>query len=162
MKKSSRGFYEGRFNPINKEKYLGDVNNIIFRSSWELSFARFLDRNPNILKWSSESIVIPYLKKTDNKIHRYFPDFFLMYKNKNGEVISEVIEIKPRKEMIPAMVILESDFKRMPSDKSKNPKTRLYNKMTALVNASKWKYALEYCEKRGIKFRVICETELFK
>lgn len=161
MKKSSTGHWTGTFTPSNPEKYKGDASSIIFRSSWELSFAKFLDQNPNILEWSSEEIVIPYIKFTDKKVHRYFPDFSVKIKDKNGDIREEIIEIKPRKEWVPAMVIVESNFKQMPSDKSKNPKTKLHNQITALINASKWAAAIKWCEERNMKFRVIDASELF-
>lgn len=162
MKKNSQGFYQGRFVPANPDKYKGDPNKIIFRSSWELGFARFLDRNINVIEWSSEEIVIPYVKPTDNRVHRYFPDFWVKFKDNSGNIKEEVIEVKPRKEWIPAMTIVESNFKIMPPEKSKNPKTRLRNQITMLINARKWEAAIKWCEERGMKFRVADAESSFK
>jgi len=52
-------YHQGRFNPRNPEKYKGDFRNIIYRSSWEVEFMRYCDRNPNILEWGSEEFFIP-------------------------------------------------------------------------------------------------------
>jgi hypothetical protein len=55
------GIYKsGLYEPINPEKYIGDVHNIIFRSSWEFRFCKYCDTNENILKWSSEPLQISY------------------------------------------------------------------------------------------------------
>ena len=61
---------------------------------------QFADLNPNIIQWGSEEIVIPYLKPTDKKIHKYIPDFWIKVKNKHGDVKKFLIEIKPLKETI--------------------------------------------------------------
>lgn len=72
----------GFFRPRYPEKYSGDVNNIQFRSSWEAAFMQFADLNPNVTKWGSEEIAIPYIKPTDSKIHRYIPDFWMEVVNR--------------------------------------------------------------------------------
>lgn len=36
--------------PKNPEKYVGDVNNIISRSSWETKFMNWCDQNPAVIK----------------------------------------------------------------------------------------------------------------
>jgi len=62
-----------------------------YRSSWEKVFMEWCDRSPDVLKWSTESIAIPYLSPKDNKVHRYFPDFFIYFKD--GRKV--IVEIKP-------------------------------------------------------------------
>ena len=64
--------YKGKFVPKNSHKYKGNVNNIIWRSTWERSLMKFLDINPDVIQWSSEETVIPYISPVDNKMHRYF------------------------------------------------------------------------------------------
>lgn len=141
-------FKQGYYIPKNPQKYKGDLNNIIYRSSWELRFNEFLDNNENILEWMSEEIWIPYLKPTDNKIHKYYPDYFVKFVDSSNRQHIEIIEVKPA-----------SQIKR--PRKSKNPKTALYEDLTYAVNLSKWKSATEWCNKRGIKFRLLTEHELF-
>src|SRR3972149_1213471 len=86
---------KGLYKPINVEKYLGDPRKIRFLSSWELRFMDFCDKNPNILRWGSEEFRIPYLNPIKKKVCNYFPDFIVTYKNSTGQVLTEVIEIKP-------------------------------------------------------------------
>lgn len=157
--KSSSDYNKGKFRPKHPEKYRGNVNNIIFRSSWELSFARFLDNNIRVLEWSSESIVIPYVKFTDNRVHKYYPDFYVKYKDKNNNIKQEIIEIKPAHEKTSAMFILESNFKLMLPSRSKRKKTKEQQLEAALINASKWAYAIEWCKKRNVAFKIITEND---
>ncbi len=140
-KKWRQGFYEVR----NPDKYVGDLKKIIFRSSWELSMNQFLDNNPNILRWSSEEFYIPYIKPTDGKPHRYFPDYWIEYKNRDGEIVQEVLEVKPSNQVYP------SQKKRLTN----------YDRVTYAINVSKWKAATEFCKKRGVKFRILTEKQIF-
>ena len=71
--------YKGKYQPSNPKKYKGDPTNIIYRSLWERKMMRYCDLNENILEWQSEEFCIPYRSPIDNKIHRYFPDFFIKY-----------------------------------------------------------------------------------
>lgn len=134
----------GRFMPKFPEKYVGDVNNIEFRSKWELSFMNFCDSNIMIKKWGSEEIRIPYVKPTTGKVHNYFPDFFIVYQNAAGQMVKEIVEIKPLKEA------------RL-TKKSSN-----YDKVAYAINMAKWEAAQQFCEKHGMKFRVLTEKSLFK
>ena len=90
--------YSGRFIPKNPKKYNGDYNNIIYRSSWEARVMKYLDENPNVIWWSSEELIIPYKNPVDQKIHRYFPDFVVKTKKKDGKVMTYVLEVKPEKQ----------------------------------------------------------------
>ena len=91
--------YKGKFRPKNHKKYHGDFREVIYRSSWELKFMQYCDTNKNIVRWSSEEIVIPYRSPVDNRIHRYFPDFYVKYKDIRGKMHEKVIEIKPAKQV---------------------------------------------------------------
>lgn len=145
-----RGWKKGKFIPKHPEKYIGDVDNIIFRSSWEQSFCQSLDNNPNILKWNSEEIAIPYVKPTTGRVHKYYPDFWVKYKNKHGQVIQEMIEIKPAKQT------------RQPTIRGKRKKYQLQESLTFEINKAKWTAAQLFCTKYGIKFRIVTEHHLFK
>lgn len=142
MSKFKQGFYKLR----NPQKYVGNPNNIVFRSSWEESMCRFLDGNPNVLRWSSEELYIPYRKPTDGQVHRYFPDYWVEYRDRDGKIIQEIIEVKPSDQVFP------------------NQKKRLteYDKITYAINVAKWKAATEFCKQRGIKFRILTERQIFK
>ena len=91
--------YKGKFRPKNRKKYKGDPREIIYRSLWELKFMNYCDSSKDIINWSSEEIIIPYKSPIDNRIHRYFPDFYVKYKDHSGKVLEKVIEVKPAKEV---------------------------------------------------------------
>ena len=136
-------FSKDIFIPKNPTKYIGKKT-IIYRSSWEFSFMRFCDNNPSILKWSSESIKIPYRDPLSGKQTIYVPDFLIQYVDKTGVIHVEIIEIKPAKQ----------------ADISKVGKNRVGQLLYA-KNQAKWKAAEIYCKYKGIKFRVITETDMF-
>lgn len=142
--------YNGKFSPKNVSKYLGDPTNIWWRSLWERRVMVHLDENANVIEWSNEEIIIPYLSPVDNRWHRYFPDFFAKIKNKDNRIESFVIEVKPKKQAMP------------PKPQGKVTKRYITEVMTWGVNEAKWKAADEYCKDRQWKFIVITEDELFK
>jgi len=84
-KRKKTKYVQGIYRPKNKHKYAGNVNEIIYRSSYELQFMNICDNNPAILEWASEEFVIPYIKPTDNKTHRYFLDFWIKYRSDDVE-----------------------------------------------------------------------------
>jgi hypothetical protein len=145
----SRTFKQGLYIPKHPDKYVGNINAIRYMSSWELHFHKFLDNNPNILQWSSESIKIPYVKPTTGRVHIYFPDYWLKYVTKHGELLEEIIEVKPEKQV------------HQPTNYGSR-KTQVYNQLAFAINTAKWKAAGLYCQKKGIKFRIITEKHLFK
>ena len=58
----------------------------------------YCDKNDNILEWASEEIAIPYRSPVDNRVHRYFPDFYMKVKERGGKIKRYVIEVKPAKQ----------------------------------------------------------------
>jgi hypothetical protein len=140
--------YQGKFKPKNPNKYKGDHSNIVYRSSWELRLMFRLDNNPNIIWWKSEETVIPYKSPKDNKIHRYFPDFIVHLKNKQGDFETLMIEVKPKIQTIE------------PKKQNKVTKAYLNEVFTWGINQAKWKAAEEYCKDRNWKFCLFTETEL--
>ena len=52
--------YQGLFKPKNPQKYVGDPNKIVYRSSWECKVMSWLDKTPEILTWASEELIVPY------------------------------------------------------------------------------------------------------
>ena len=91
--------YKGKYKPEYPKKYKGDPTNIIYRSLWERKFMRYCDLNESVYQWQSEEIIIPYKSPIDNRIHRYFPDFFIKYTDRNGKKRSVVIEVKPKRQL---------------------------------------------------------------
>ena len=154
MKTKGYGTYKGKYTPQNPKKYKGNVKGIIFRSLWERAFMTYCDKNKYVLEWSSEELVIPYISPKDNERHRYFPDFWLKIKNKEGQEEELIIEIKP------------SQFAKAPEIKL-TPKTGRPTKtyLNALreytINRAKWESAHKYCEKQNKRFIVLTEEDLF-
>lgn len=140
--------YSGKFSPKNPTKYLGDPTNIIYRSLWERRVMVHLDENPGVVKWSSEEVVIPYLSPVDNRWHRYFPDFYVQSKNKDGMLESRILEVKPKSQAV------------APKAKKRVTKQYIQEVMTYGINEAKWKAATEYCKDRNWKFVVLTEDDL--
>ena len=63
----------------------------------------FCDDNEHVTEWSSESIRIPYRNPLTGKHSIYVPDFLVIYQNKHGKRVAELIEIKPKKQSIPCL-----------------------------------------------------------
>jgi hypothetical protein len=137
--------HQGRFKPSNTKKYVGDVNNIFYRSGIELNFMLKLDKNPDVLYWQSEECVVPYYDPSSGKYRRYFPDFLVKFKNGT----TAMIEIK---------CVAETHQPKM--TKGKNKKKFLRESMTYETNNAKWKFATEYCKERGWQFMIITERDL--
>lgn len=145
--KQKKRYHQGLFKPNHPEKYKGDPTNIIFRSSWEINFMLQLDRDPNVIEWGSETIVIPYVSPIDNRYHRYFTDFTYKKKEK-GKVVTHIVEIKPKAKCSP------------PKLQKGITKSYAYNVQEWAVNSAKWDAAKEYCVKRGWKFEILNEENL--
>lgn len=140
--------YSGRFIPKNPQKYVGDYKNIIYRSSWECKMMSWLDLNNDVISWASEEIVVPYFSPVDNKYHRYFPDFIVKVKNRNGKTKTMMIEVKPKKQTVE------------PEPRKKKTKQYLTEVITWTINQAKWKAAEEYCLDRGWEFKIVTEDHL--
>ena len=137
-------FHKRKFTPVFPEKYIGDHTNIIMRSSWETLFANWCDKNPSVVKWSSEETIIPYRCPTDNHIHRYFVDFKITVST--GKTY--LVEVKPEKQTVPPI---------FPGRKTQR---YLTESLTFMKNQAKWKAATEYAKDRGWEFKIITEREL--
>ena len=147
MAKGTR-FHQGKFSPMNTSKYDGDPTNIFYRSSWELKFFIWCDNNPDIVKYSSEEVVIAYLCPTDNKMHRYFVDARIQVRNTKNELKTYLVEIKPDKETRPPVI------------KSRKTKSYITEVTTWLKNEAKWNAARQWCVDRNIEFVILTEYEL--
>lgn len=139
---------KSKYKPSNPQKYKGDYNNIICRSTWERKFCRWCDLNESIISWGSEEFFIPYVSPVDNRVHRYFPDFIIKLKEQSGKVKTYVIEVKPKKQTVP------------PVKKTRVTKSFIHETKTYAVNQAKWKAAKEWCDDRLLEFKIITEDEL--
>tara|TARA_R100001443_G_scaffold1267_1_gene4862 strand:- start:7814 stop:8251 length:438 start_codon:yes stop_codon:yes gene_type:complete len=139
--------YKGKYKPSYPQKYKGDPTNVIYRSLWERKFMVYCDKNENILEWSSEEIALPYKSPLDNRIHRYFPDFYIKVKEGN-KIQKYLVEIKPKRQVSEPKV---------PKRKTKG---YIYEVKEYVKNQAKWKSAQEFCEDRQWKFKIMTEDDL--
>jgi len=139
---------KSRYKPTNPQKYTGNPNNIICRSSWERKFCQWCDRKDNVISWASEEISIPYVSPKDNRIHRYYPDFLIKVKEYNNKIQTYVVEVKPKKQTLP------------PKPRKRITKSYIYECTTYAVNQAKWKAANEFCKDNRINFKIVTEDEL--
>jgi len=143
--------YKGRYKPENPEKYRGpNIHKITYRSSWELHIFRWIDRNPHVVKWGSETVVIPYWSSADNKKRRYYMDIAVKFDD--GK--EYLWEIKPAKETMPPQ-----KPKRITAKSKQRYMQECY---TYTVNTEKWAAAVELCKKNNMEFKIITEHTLKK
>lgn len=135
-------FKQGIYQPKNPEKYFHSNSKMnentgfpVYRSSWELKFFRYCDLSQDVQKWCSEPFGIEYISPLDNRIHKYYPDFFILRNNKKY-----LIEIKPKSQAF----------------KPRNA----YDKQAQSVNIAKWSAARELCKLHDIEFLILTEDEI--
>jgi hypothetical protein len=108
----------------------------------------YCDLNENIIEWGSEEIALPYRSPLDNRVHRYFPDFYIKVRESNGSLKRYLIEIKPKKQTVE------------PKVKKRKTKAYIYEVTEYAKNMAKWKAAEEFCKDRMWEFKVLTEDEL--
>jgi hypothetical protein len=144
--------YKGKFKPQNYQKYKGDPTKIIYRSLLERRFMVYCDTNASILEWSSEEVVVPYISPVDNRYHRYFVDFWMRYRDIDGNLKSVLIEIKPA---------IQTQPPKRKDTPTGRPTRRFLNEVkTWGVNQAKWEAATEYAKDRNWEFRIITDKDL--
>lgn len=139
----AKSWAQSRYIPKHPEKYMGSKSPFA-RSSWETQFMMFVDNNPNVLKWASESIKIPYKDPFTNRSTVYVPDFYIQYVDATGKINNEIVEIKPANQTL--------------IEKAGRNK---FNQAQYIKNQVKWAAANAYCRQQGLKFRIITENDLF-
>ena len=163
-------FHQGYFIPSNPDKWV--TKEIIYRSSWELGFCQWADRNPNVIRVASEPCAVKYLNPVSNlayckdnnldpknphnwKMANYYTDFWMEVKGKDGGIKKIFIEIKPYEQTQKPQPINEG---------AKLKEMRAYNRTaeTYLVNMAKWDAAKKYFNARGCDFAVFTERTLSK
>jgi len=147
-------YRSGKYEPRNPEKYIGDIHNIIYRSSWEYRFCTYCDTNESILKWSSEPVSIDYYNPLDKKEHKYNVDFYIKVLKESGEEQDWIIEIKPENQTKKPIYEGVNTLSKL---KSYNRNMQIW-----ITNQAKFKAAKEWAAKRGYKFGVIDENFLFR
>lgn len=142
--------WRGKFKALNPKKYQGDPKGIIYRSSLEFKFMRYLDRHPDVLKWASEEMHVKYYDPSAKKVRRYFPDMIVQKKNKEGKIENVMIEIKPSSQCVPP-----KRGKTLKAQRRFLRETRTY-----ATNIAKWEAASLFCKEHGWKFQILTEKDL--
>ena len=141
--------YKGRYFPTIPKKYRGNPNQIIYRSLWERKVMVYCDKNDAIIEWGSEEVIVPYLSPMDGKIHRYFPDFYMKVRQADGSTKKFLIEVKPKSQC------------KQPVKNPKRRTTKWFNEVkTFAINHAKWKSAREFCEDKGMEFKIFTEDHI--
>tara|TARA_B100000575_G_C23049808_1_gene604314 strand:- start:691 stop:1137 length:447 start_codon:yes stop_codon:yes gene_type:complete len=141
--------YKGRYFPTNPKKYRGNPNQIIYRSLWERKVMVYCDKNDAIIEWGSEEVIVPYLSPMDGRIHRYFPDFYMKVRQADGSTKKFIIEVKPKSQC------------KQPVKNPKRRTTKWFNEVkTFAINQAKWKSAREFCEDKGMEFKIFTEDHI--
>ena len=142
-------FKQGYYKPQHPEKYVGDVNSIVYRSRLELRFYKFFDMSSNVLSWACEEFKIEYVSQLDRKVHRYFPDAIIKIKTKGGREKVVMIEIKPKTQCFEPK-----------KPKNVNSKRYINETLTYQKNQDKWQAAINFCKSKGMEFMVLHEDFL--
>lgn len=146
MARYRQGWYKLNFPekfrlPIDKTMNSYKDGHVNFKSSLELKAFRYCDLNPRVKEWSLEPFHIPYIKPTDMRPHRYFPDLWIRFES--GQIF--IVEVKSSSET------------KMPRKNDKQYASKL---QTYLINQSKWQAAKNFCESKGAHFQILTEKVL--
>ena len=155
---------QGWYRVLNHEKFINQMQEsktvmkstrivdgfleINYKSGLERTCTRYCDMNIHVKKWSLEPFCVPYVSPVDNRVHRYFIDFFIEFSN--GQKF--LVEVK------------SSGETREPKKPGKKTEKALLNYQKALqtfaVNQAKWEAARIFCKEKGLKFIILTEKEL--
>jgi len=158
-------FSQGEYKVVNKDKYLGTrtsnsssrdytltMKNPIYRSSWEARVMALLDNRKNVIAWSFEGIILPYMN-FDGKQHKYIMDFYCEFYNKDKPNTKMLIEVKPMQQTQPP---------KKPKINNKKAMNRyMYETKTYITNQNKWKATKQFCKNNNMIFKIMTEKDLF-
>ena len=160
--RSGGKYKQGLFTPKNKMKVikLNGKGGLYYRSGLEEKMMTYLDQNPAIIRWSAEWIQIPYVKQTWNAqlqsfietSHTYYPDFYYEILLRDQTTRQVVAEVKPDSETRPPIIKENMTAKQL---KNLEYSLKMYN-----ANMAKWKYMIEYCERKGFEFIILTEKHI--
>jgi len=161
---------QGYYKVQHPEKYIGDPTLIIYRSSWELSFLRWCDFSPSIIRFSSEPTKIPYYDRVSKLeeckrqgldpnnpknwvIKNYNIDFWIEIRKDENTTERIIVEIKPSnklKKPIP------------PGENASLKEQRRFNidAKEFLINEAKFESANAFAKKHNMRFCVFTENSL--
>lgn len=144
----ANAWIQGKYNLKNPNKYLINTKFIHYKSSYERACFKYFDENPSIVKWGYETVSVPYV--FEGKNHTYFIDVYAEIRTKSGDIVRHLIEIKPKKQVLPP----KNSKKR--NQKSFLKELRVYN-----MNSAKWSYAERYAKNNGMVFKILTEEQIF-
>lgn len=149
-KKGYSGFVQGTYEVANKDKYVG-TKNPRYLSSYELQVFRWADHHPSIIRWGSETTIIPYLDPRIQRKRRYMVDIFIEVEDREGNRKTYLVEIKPAAQTKPPV-------------KTARKRQDVYEKEveTFTTNVLKWEAAKKFCQERGWDFMILTEHQIFK
>lgn len=152
-KRTYREFKQGLFKPKNSKKCL-NKNPPEYRSGLERSLMVILDKNPRVIEWSSEQVIIPYKHPLKSKkagrpeYARYFVDFYM--KLQIGEKEEKfLIEVKPHRQT-----------EKPKPHGNKKQSTIIYENSMWAINQAKWEAAEKFCKKKNMKFLIMTEKNI--
>lgn len=148
-KRTFKEFKQGIYKPINKDKCL-NKSEIFYRSGLELSVMLALDKNPNVIEWNSEGHIIPYIKPTTGQPARYFVDFYMKVRMKDGKTEKFLVEVKPHKQTM------------LKEHGNAKPSTILYDQIQFAINTAKWDACRKWCALKGYTFLLMTEKDIDK
>lgn len=135
-RKQSR-YSQGYVNPKSCKKLIDTSKPIIYRSSYEKRFMVWLEGCKRVAKWGSECICIPYLF-VDGKMHKYYPDYYVEFEDGTRMLV----EIKPYNQTHPPV------------------NENAWAAKEWARNSCKWKAAQEFCEAKGLQFKILTENTI--
>lgn len=148
-------YKQNTFRPKNKQKCVNKLAPPFYRSSLEMKFMLKLDKDPNILEWSSEEVILKYYNSIKRDSARYFVDFWVKKKETDGTIKEYIIEIKPYKQTLVNEKTFHGNCK---------SSTIAYTLAMNRVNKDKWNAANKWCEEqkkkgRNISFLILTEKD---
>jgi hypothetical protein len=108
----------------------------------------YLDNNSNVVRWGSENVAVPYISPKDGKMHRYFIDFYVEIINREGNRSKLLIEVKPKKKLLP------------PKTENRSRKTVMTETLEYYINQSKWQSARAYAARNGMEWHIYTEEDI--
>lgn len=136
-------FISGQYFSIKQNKYIN------YDSSWELIYMIMLDFDKNVINYYKEKHVVNYINSKDQKLHKYFLDFEVVYKDR-----IELHEIKP----------LRLTKKQITIDKSIAAKklAEELNCIYKFITEKDLELNFESDEKKGIYFKTLRKNKKWK
>ena len=119
-------------------------------SGVEISIAYDTRGYPRAFSVAIQKPVLKYFCMRGGRVlnHRYFPDFYVKYKDVKGKIREKVVEIKPAKQV------------KEPKMQKRRTKKYVSEVYTYATNQAKWAAAEDFCKDRRWEFQILTEKEL--